>query len=59
MRQIYIAHCYRRDYIHFMEYVVDYLEHPQKATIERRLEILKFFDEFGAEATRKAGSFMT
>jgi len=42
-----------------MEYVVDYLEHPQKATIERRLEILKFFDEFGAEATRKAGSFMT
>jgi len=37
-----------------MEYVADYGEHPQKAAIEHRLEILKFFDEFGIEATRRA-----
>ena len=54
MRQIYLSHSHRKDYIHFMEYVADYLDHPQKATIEHRLEILKFFDEFGPEATRKA-----
>jgi putative transposase len=37
-----------------MEYVVDYLDHPQKAVIEQRVEILKFFDEFGTEATKRA-----
>jgi putative transposase len=37
-----------------MDYVHDYLDHPQKGIIEQRLEIIKFFDEFGAEATRKA-----
>lgn len=37
-----------------MEYVADYLDHPQKTLIEQRLEILKFFDEFGLEATKRA-----
>jgi putative transposase len=37
-----------------MEYVADYVDNPQKEVIERRLEILKFFDQFGLEATRKA-----
>jgi len=37
-----------------MNYVADYLDHPQKAIIEERLEILKFFDEFGMEATKRA-----
>jgi len=37
-----------------MDYVADYTDTPQKEAIERRLEILKFFDEFGLEATRKA-----
>lgn len=37
-----------------MEYVTDYLDHPQKIIIEQRLEILKFHDEFGLEATRRA-----
>lgn len=54
MQQIYIAHCYQKVYIHFMQYVIDYLEHPQKASIEQRLEILKFYDEFGWEATQRA-----
>lgn len=37
-----------------MEYVADYLDNPQKDIIEKRLEILKFFDEFGLAATQKA-----
>ena len=37
-----------------MEYVADYVDNPQKEAIERRLEILKFFDEFGLAATNKA-----
>lgn len=37
-----------------MEYVADHLDNPQKDIIEHRLEILKFFDEFGSGATKKA-----
>ncbi len=37
-----------------MEYVADYLDHPLKAIIEQRLEIIKFFDDYGAEATKRA-----
>jgi putative transposase len=37
-----------------MHYVVDYLDHPQRKIVEKRLEILKFYDEFGLEATRRA-----
>jgi putative transposase len=54
LKQIYVAHCFKKDYIHFMDYVSDYLDNPQKAVIEERLEILKFFDEFGMEAAKKA-----
>jgi hypothetical protein len=54
MRLFSIAPSVKKDYIHFMNYVVNYLDHPQKEIIEKRLEILKFYDEFGLEATRKA-----
>ena len=54
MKQIYIVSYYRKGYIHFMDYIADYQDHPQKRVIEQRLEILKFFDEFGMEATKKA-----
>jgi putative transposase len=37
-----------------MNYISDVLNHPKKVSIEERLEIIKFFDEFGAEATRRA-----
>ncbi len=37
-----------------MEYVADHLDNPQKDIIEHRIEIIKFYDEYGAEATRKA-----
>ena len=39
-----------------MKYVHDVLDHPKRESIERRLEIIQFFDEFGAEATRRAFS---
>jgi putative transposase len=54
MQQIYIASYFKSGYSHFMQYVQDILNHPKKKLIEQRLEILKFFDEFGLAATRKA-----
>ena len=37
-----------------MKYVHDVLDHPKRGSIERRLEIIQFFEEFGTEATRRA-----
>jgi transposase InsO family protein len=37
-----------------MKLISDILNHPKKKSIEQRLEIIKFFDEFGAEATKRA-----
>jgi putative transposase len=37
-----------------MDYVADHIDNPQREIIEQRLEILKFFDEFGLQATRRA-----
>ena len=54
MRLFSIAPSVKRDYIHFMNFIVDYLDHPQKDVIEQRLYILKFYEEFGLEATKKA-----
>jgi len=39
-----------------MKYVHDVFDHPQRENIEKRLEIIKFFEEFGQEATRRAFS---
>ena len=54
MRLFSIAPVVKKDYIHFMNYVVDYLNHAKREVIEKRFEILKFYDEFGLEATKKA-----
>jgi len=37
-----------------MKYILDILNHPKRRIIERRLEIIQFFEEFGGEATRRA-----
>jgi len=37
-----------------MKYIYDIEHNPKYKDIEKRLEIIKFFDEFGAEATRRA-----
>jgi putative transposase len=54
MQQIYIASYFRKGYSRFMQHILDILDHPKKQLIEQRLEILKFFDEFGPVATQKA-----
>ena len=54
MKQIYIASYYRRGYSRFMKLIMDVLNHPRRKEIEERSEIIKFFDEFGSEATRRA-----
>ena len=53
MKLFSIAPFVKKDYIRFMNYVTDYLDHPQKEIIEQRLEILNFYEEFGLEATRR------
>ena len=37
-----------------MKYINNVLDHPKRETIEQRLEIIKFFDDYGAEATKRA-----
>jgi putative transposase len=54
LQQIYIASYYRNGYSRFMKLITDILNHPKKKDIEQRLEIIKFFDEFGALATERA-----
>ncbi len=54
MKQIYLQSYFKSGYNRFMQYVNNVLEHPQRIIIEKRVEIIKFYDEFGARATRKA-----
>lgn len=54
MKQIYVASYYGSGYSRFMKYIKNILDHPQREGIERRLEIIKFFDEFGEVATIRA-----
>jgi transposase InsO family protein len=37
-----------------MQFINNILDHPKRGSIEQRLEIIKFCDEFGLEATRRA-----
>ena len=54
MKQIYIASYFRSGYSRFMQFINNILDHPQRESIEKRLEIIRFYDEFGFEATRWA-----
>ena len=54
MKQIYIESYYRNGYSRFMKYLEDITTHPKRLEIEKRINIIEFFDEFGIEATRKA-----
>ncbi|MEE8414916.1 MAG: hypothetical protein V3S05_01445 [Desulfobacterales bacterium] len=53
MKQIYIESYYSNGYSRFMQYFNDIRDHPKKATIEQRLEIIKFFDDYGAKLLRE------
>lgn len=56
MKQIYLQSYFRSGYHRFMNYIYNISSHPKKEEIEKRLEIIKFFDEFGQKATNKAFS---
>ncbi len=50
MKQIYVESYFRNGYSRFMKYIYNVINHPKRESIEKRLEIIKFFDEFGDEA---------
>jgi putative transposase len=54
MQQIYVESFYKNGYIRFMKYLDDVTGHPQRQAIEKRVEIIKFFEDYGEEATRRA-----
>jgi putative transposase len=54
MRQVYLDTYYRKDYRRFMQYFNDVFGHPQREAIEQRLEIIKFFDDYGAAVCKRA-----
>jgi len=54
VQQIYIESYFHRGYSRCMQHMNDILDHPKQKEIENRLKIIEFFDEYGAEATRKA-----
>lgn len=54
MKQIYLQSYFRSGYHRFMNYIYNISNHPKKKEIEKRLDIIKFFDEFGLEATSRA-----
>ncbi len=54
MQQIYVESYYRNGYSRFMQYINDIAGHPGQASIEERVAIIKFFDDYGAEITRRA-----
>jgi putative transposase len=54
LKQVYLDTYYRNDYRRFMQYYNDAFQHPQIDAIEKRLEIIKFFDDYGADASKRA-----
>lgn len=54
MRRFIIENTLRNGYSRFMQHINNILEHPDRESIEKRLAIIEFCDEYGFEATRKA-----
>jgi putative transposase len=54
VKQVYIESYFRNGYRRFMKYFNDVFEHPKRKAIEQRLEIIKFFDDYGALACKRA-----
>jgi putative transposase len=54
VKQIYIAVSSVNGYSHVMKYLDDITSDPQRECIEQRVEIIKFFDDYGEDATRRA-----
>jgi len=54
VKQIYVTMGRVRGYIHLMQVLENITGHPQQKAIEQRIEIIRFFDKYGEEATRIA-----
>ncbi len=54
MKQVYIESYFRNGYRCFIKYFKDVFEHPKREAIEQRLEMIKFFDGYGAEVSKRA-----
>jgi len=54
VKQVYIESYFRNGYRRFMKYVHDVFDHPKRESIEKRLEIIQFFDDYGASACKRA-----
>jgi len=54
LQQIYVASYYRNGYSRFMQLIEDIVDHPAKEIIEKRVDIIEFFDDYGAEAAKRA-----
>jgi len=54
VRQLYIATWSVKGYSRVMKCLNEIVDHPQRGIIEKRLEIIKFFDDAGVELTRRA-----
>ena len=54
MKQVYVVAGTVKGYYHLMQYVEDITGHPQQVCIEKRLEIIQFFEKYGKEATEIA-----
>jgi len=54
VKRIYVAVSSVKGYSHVMKYLDDITSHPQRECIEQRVEIIKFFDDYGEDATRRA-----
>ena len=54
MKQVYVVAGTVKGYYHLMQYVEDITGHPQQESIEKRLEIIQFFEKYGKEATEIA-----
>jgi len=54
VQQEYVEKYFRNGYRRFMKRSVNRKDSSQQQIIEERLKIIRFFDEYGADATRKA-----
>jgi len=54
VRQLYVATWSVKGYSRVMKILHDIASHPQRECIEKRVEIINFFDDYGKEATKRA-----
>jgi len=54
VKQVHVTTWSVKGYSGVMKFLNDIVDHPQRESIEKRVEIIKFFNDAGAEFTRRA-----